>query len=163
MVIKKEITISKSVDDVWEVLGNQFGEIHIWASLIHHSEVSGESKFDGVSYSIRSTDTTQGATKQELTSFDPASYSLSYAAISGMPFFIKNVNATWALTELNENSTKLNLNLVVETAGIMGVILGPVAKLKLGKLGDELLDDFKYYVENGKPHPRKVAAMSRDK
>jgi len=161
MEIKKEITIGKSIDEVWEVLGNQFGEIDKWSSLIHSSTVSGEGKFDGVNYSIRSTGTTQGDTQQELTSFNPGQHSLSYKAIAGTPFFIKSVNATWALSEVNDNITRLNLNLIIETTGLMGVILGPVAKMKLTKLGDDFLDDFKYYVENGKPHARKVAAMNK--
>ena len=32
---------------------------------------------------------------------------------------------------------------------------------KLGKVGDELLDDFKYYLEHGKPHPRKLATINK--
>lgn len=44
--------------------------------------------------------------------------------------------------------------------GIMGVILSPIAKIKLSKLGDEILDDFRYYLENGKLHPRKLAAVN---
>jgi hypothetical protein len=37
-------------------------------------------------------------------------------------------------------------------------LIDDVSHEKLGKVGDVLLDDFKYYVENGKPHPRKLAA-----
>ncbi|MCH7534605.1 MAG: SRPBCC family protein [Bacteroidetes bacterium] len=162
MIIAKEIVISKPIEEVWEVLGNQFGEIDRWSSLIHNSTVSGEAKLPGLSYSVRTTNTTQGITKQELTSFDSGQHSLSYKSLSGTPFFIKSANAHWSLTKLEESSTKMNLELKVETGGIMGIILGPVAKIKLGKLGDELMDDFKFFLENGKPHARKVAAMSKN-
>lgn len=156
MVIKRQIPISKSIEDVWEVLGNQFGEISKWSSLIKESKVYGDSKLEGLSYSIRETNTTQGITKQEMTSFNPEQHSLSYKALSGTPFFIKTVNANWFLSKLNDDSAQLNMSVDVETKGIMGVILGPVAKMKLGKLGDELVDDLKYYLENGSPHPRNL-------
>jgi len=40
----------------------------------------------------------------------------------------------------------------------LGFLLTPLVKVKLGKVGDVLLDEFKFYVENGKPHQRKIAA-----
>ena len=157
MRIIKELSIAKPVEDVWEVLGNQFGEIDNWASIISHSEVSGKAKLSGVNYSIRSTKTTQGDTQQELTGFDPKTHEISYKSISGTPAIIKQVSAHWSLKEAEANSTKLILNFTAEMKGL-GFILAPIAKIKLGKVGDVLLDDFKYYLENGKPHPRKVSA-----
>lgn len=157
MRIIKELSIAKPVEDVWEVLGNQFGKIDNWASIISHSEVSGPAKLPGVNYSIRSTKTTQGETQQELTGFDPDKHSISYKSISGTPAIIKQVSAHWILKEKGTNNTQLLLDFKAEMKGL-GFILAPIAKIKLGKVGDILLDDFKYYVENGKPHPRKMSA-----
>jgi hypothetical protein len=158
MIIKKEISINKSIQDVWEVLGNQFGEISVWSSLIKESKVYGDSKIKGLNYSIRETNTVKGITKQEMTSFNPEQHSLSYKALSGTPSFIKGVNAKWFLSKLNDNSTQLTMSAAIETKGIMGIVLGPVVKIKFGKLGDELMDDLKYYLENGSPHPRNFIA-----
>lgn len=157
MRIIRELSIAKPVDEVWEVLGNQFGKIDNWASIISHSEVSGVSKLPGVDYSIRSTKTTQGDTQQELTGFNPEQHTISYKSISGTPAIIKQVSALWSLKADGEKSTHLLLDFNAEMKGL-GFILAPIAKIKLGKVGDVLLDDFKYYVENGKPHPRKIAA-----
>ena len=159
MKIIKEITINKSVNEVWEVLGNQFDKIDKWASIISHSEVSGDSKFPGVDYSIRSTKTTQGDTQQELTSFNAEQHTLSYKSISGTPPIIKEVNAHWSLADGGKNNTNLVLDFSAEMKGL-GHILVPIVKKKLGNLGDLILDDFKFYVENGKPHPRKLAAKN---
>ena len=157
MRIVKELSIAKPVEEVWEVLGNQFGEIDKWASIISHSEVSGQAKLAGVNYSIRSTKTTQGDTQQELTGFNPDKHVISYKSISGTPAIIKQVSAHWSLEKRGENDTHLVLDFIAKMKGL-GFILAPIAKIKLGKVGDVLLDDFKYYVENGKPHPRKVSA-----
>ena len=157
MRIIKELSISKPVEEVWEILGNQFGEIDNWASLISHSEVSGEAKLPGVNYSIRSTKTTQGDSQEELTGFNPDKHEISYKSISGTPAIIKQVRAHWSLKEEGTNKTQLRLDFTAEMKGL-GFILAPIVKIKMGKVGDVLLDDFKYYVEKGKPHPRKVSA-----
>ena len=158
MKIVKNLEINKRIVAVWEVLGNQFADIAKWSSLIEKSEVSGDPKIPGVNFSIRSTQTTAGPTMQELTSFNPEQHSLSYKAISGTPFFFKSVNAKWSLSEASGEKTHLVLDFEVKFKGLFG-ILSPVIKLKLGKVGDELLDDFKYYVENGKAHSRKVMSI----
>jgi len=154
MKIVKKLEINKPIDQVWDVLGNQFADIYKWSSLIESSEVSGNPTFPGVSFSIRSTLTTAGPTKQELTSFNPAQHNLSYKAIAGTPFFFKSVNAKWSLAKAGADSTNLVLDFEVKFKGLF-FLLTPLVKLKLGKVGAELLDDFKYYVENGKALARK--------
>ncbi|MFT5778745.1 MAG: hypothetical protein ACI837_001701 [Crocinitomicaceae bacterium] len=157
MRIVKELVIAKPIEDVWEVLANQFGEVDKWASLIRHSEVSGVAKLPGVDYSIRKTKTTSGDTSQELTAFNPEQHLIAYKALTGLPGIVKTINAKWDLTVKDANTTELVLDFVAEMKGI-GHIIAPIAKKKLGKVGDVLLEDFKFYIETGKPHPRKVAA-----
>jgi hypothetical protein len=159
MKIIRKLTIEKSVEKTWDVLGNQFADIDKWASLISKSEVSGDSKIPGVSFSIRSTETKGGPTKQELTSFNSDQHTLSYKAISGTPFFFKSVKAKWSLSSASENTTNLVLDFEVLFKGIGG-LLSPVVKKKLGNVGDQLLEEFKYFVENEKPHPRKLDARN---
>lgn len=155
MDINKKITIDKPVEEVWEVLGNQFGQISNWASLIKESKVYGESKLNGVDFSIRETNTLKGITKQEITSFEPEKHSLSYKSISGTPPIIKEVRANWSLAKNDSNTTKLVMDFTADMKGL-GFILAPIVKIKLGKIGDELLEELKYYLENGKQHPRKI-------
>ncbi len=157
MRIIKKLFIDKPVEEVWEVLGNQFGQIDKWASLISHSEVSGPATLPGVDYSIRSTKTTSGDTQQELTRFDPGNHTIAYKSISGTPPIIKQVKAHWSLEDNGNNDTVLVLDFVAEMRGL-AFLLTPIVKMKMGKVGDTLLDDLKYYVENGKPHPRKTSA-----
>ncbi|MFT5723247.1 MAG: hypothetical protein ACI9JN_000356 [Bacteroidia bacterium] len=80
---------------------------------------------------------------------------IAYKSISGTPPTIKQVEAEWGLTS-NGDSTGLVLNFKAEMKGL-GYILAPIVKMKLSKVGDELLEELKYYVENGKPHPRKTS------
>ena len=155
MNIIKKTTINKPVEEVWEVLGNQFGEISNWASIIKESKVYGESKMNGVNYSIRETNTLNGITKQEITSFEPEKHSLSYKSLTGTPPIIKEVRALWSLTKSDSNTTNLVMDFNADMKGL-GFILVPIVKKKMGKIGDDLIEELKFYVENGKQHPRKI-------
>jgi hypothetical protein len=157
VILTKEQSINAPIEKVWDVLGNQFGQIDKWASMMKESSVSRDPRLPDAMRSIRSLETTQGHVEQELRTFVPGSHSLSYAAIAGAPFFIKSVVTSWSLTQLGDSNTKLNLQMDIQTQGLVGLVLGPVAKSKLGKLTDGLLEEFKYYVENDRPHPRKAA------
>ena len=153
MRIVKELSIDKSVDDAWEVLGVQFGEIDKWASYMRRSELSGKLEIGGA----RALETAQGPVKQQLTSFNPERNSLSYKAIAGSPFFAKATNVEWSLAQNTGNNAKLTVDFEIVFKGIT-VILTPIVKKKLGKVIDEMLQEFKYFVENGQPHPRKIAS-----
>ena len=153
MKIVKEASIDKSVDDAWEVLGVQFGGIDKWASYMRRSELSGELDIGGV----RALETAGGPVKQQLTSFDPEQHSLAYKAIAGSPFFAKSTNVKWSLAQNTGNNAKLTVGFEIVFKGIT-VILTPVVKKKLGKVIDEMLQEFKFFVENGQPHPRKIAS-----
>ena len=99
----------------------------------------GDSKLEGLTYSRRETNTTNGITQQEMTSFSPKNYSLSYKSISGTPPIIKEVRAHWSLTKKDDNTTNLVLDFTADMKGL-GFLLTPVVKMKLGKVGDELID-----------------------
>ena len=154
MKIIKEISIRESVENSWEILGNQFGEIDKWSSFISHSELSGKVGI-GV---VRSIENPDGNVKQKMTSFNPEKHSLSYKPIAGIPFFAKGLNVKWSLFNEQGNNSKLTVDFEVMFKGIGG-ILSPIVKKKLGKVIDGLLEEFKYYVENGKPHPRTLTAV----
>ena len=161
MDFKLEAEINKNIEDVWEVMGNQFGDIAKWASLSFHSKVGGASKLAAVDYGYRLLESKKGVAKHVLTTFDPVNHSLTYDVPEGTPFFVKSAKASWALTALGENKTKLNIHFMVQLSGLLGFILAPIAKKKLGAVSDNIIEEFKYYTEHGTPHPRKLAAHKK--
>ena len=64
MEIKVQTTIDKPISDVWEVMGNQFGNADLWSSNFKTSKPGGEAKFEGLDYSLRDTTTERGNTIQ---------------------------------------------------------------------------------------------------
>jgi len=156
---EEEVMIEKNIDEVWEVLGNQFTEVHVWSSNFKSSKAGGKPKLPGLDYLHRETMTEKGENFQELDKFDPVNYSLSYHISRGVPAIAKNGLGEWSLTKTKENQTRMNVHFILETKGLLGFIMSPIVSKKVGSASAEIAEELKYYMENGKPHPRKLAAQ----
>lgn len=160
MNIKKEIFINSSIEEAWEVLGNQFGEAYKWASGLNHSNAYGSPQLEGANCNNRACNTTQGKIKEVIRTFDAKQYILEYEVIEGFPFFIDTAVNKWQLTT-NGNSTKVDIDFNLKTKGIMGIIMRPMMKMQMNKLIGYVLEDFKHFVETGKPSPRKAKELAK--
>ncbi|MEO0468689.1 MAG: hypothetical protein AAF206_03640 [Bacteroidota bacterium] len=71
MEVKQQMIINQPIEKVWDVLGNQFGQAHLWASGLYHSKGFGLPKLEGAACSNRACETSIGNIKEEIISFDP--------------------------------------------------------------------------------------------
>lgn len=152
MEIKVQVTIKKTISEVWEVMGNQFGDAHLWSSNFKTSKPGGEAKFEGIDYSLRDTTTPNGNTIQELREFDAKKFSLTYEITAGKPEIAKYVSSHWYLTETDEG-TLVKMDSIMETK--MELPAEKAEKIQMGLTASfqQLANELKYYLENGKPHP----------
>ncbi len=152
MEIKVQARINRPIAEVWEIMGQQFAQAHLWSSNFKTSQPGGEPKFEGLAYSHRDTTTDRGNTIQELTAFDPAAFSLSYEITQGAPPIAKRAASTWYLTETAEG-TVVHMDSIMEPK--MELTEEMAAKIHMGLTASfqQLADELKYYVEKGKPHP----------
>jgi hypothetical protein len=160
MVIEKEILINKNIKEAWKVLGEDFGNASKWASAVNHSEGSG-GKFNGSTCSERGCSTTMGSIKEKLYEFSNETYSLAYEVAEGMPSMVKYATNTWKLGDVGANKCKLQITMDIRMGGFFGSLLQPVMKMQMSKMGNYLVEEFAYYVENGTPHPRKIKAQKK--
>lgn len=161
MKIIKEVIINKNIESAWNVLGHQFAEAYKWASPVNHSEGKGSS-YNGATCSERGCDIVgMGKTKEKLLQFSNEKHLLSYSIPEGMPSMVKYATNTWQLTALGNDKSRLNMQIDITLGGIMGMIMKPMMKLMMSKMSSTLADDFKYYIEKGEPHPRKIKATSK--
>ncbi|MGD1839487.1 MAG: hypothetical protein ACFB0B_01105 [Thermonemataceae bacterium] len=159
MIIEKEIVIDKGIEEAWEVMGVQFTQIYKWASSVNHSEGFGQD-FNGASCTERGCDTSLGGLKEKLIHFSPADYSLSYDVTSGLSNMLKKANNNWRLEQVNDRQTKLLMKLNL-TLGGLATLLSPFVRMQMSRFTQQLVEEFKYYVETGEPHPRKQKAMQQ--
>lgn len=155
MEIKRTFIVNQPIEQVWDILGNDFGGAHKWASGLYHSEGYGKPQLAGASCNNRACDTSQGAIKEVIRVFDPAGYHLAYEVIEGFPGFVKSGVNNWRLKSMGQQ-TQVDIHFIAETQGLLGVFMGPMMKLQLGRVFDAVLDDFKVYVETGQPSLRKA-------
>jgi hypothetical protein len=152
--VKSELTINKNTDEVWEVMGKQFGDVHLWSSNFKDSKPAGDKIFEGIDYSQRITITDRGETIQVLDTFDSANYKLTYHISKGLPGIAKTAVGIWSLKPIQNNQTMVVLEFNMESKNIIGYLLSPIIKLKLGKSAGEIAEELKHYMENGTAHPR---------
>ena len=127
--IKSELTINKNTDDVWEVMGKQFGDVHLWSSNFKNSKPAGDKIFEGIDYSQRITLTDRGETIQVLDTFDSANYKLTYHSSKGLPEIAKTAVGIWSLKPIQNNQTMVVLEFNMESKNIIGYLLSPIIKL----------------------------------
>jgi hypothetical protein len=156
---EEDVMIDKNIDEVWEVLGNQFTKANVWSSNFKSSKPGGEPKLASLDYLHRETMTKNGENFQELDEFDPVNYSLSYHVSRGVPGIAKSALGKWSLFKVENNETRLKVHFILETKGLIGFVLSPVVSKKVGRASAEIAEELKYYMENGKPHPRKLLAL----
>lgn len=161
MVIEKEITINKNIKDAWQVLGIDFANPSKWASAVNHSEGGGANNYNGSHCSERGCSTTMGNIRERLYEFSNDKYTLAYEIVEGNPSMVKYASNTWWLTELGANKCKLQIRMDIRVEGFWGSVLAPLMKMQLSKMGNYLVEDFAYYVENGTPHSRKIKALKK--
>lgn len=160
MIIEKEIIVNKDIKAAWKVLGLDFAEAYKWATPVNHSVGSGEG-FDGASCSERGCDISgMGKIRERIVKYSNEDHLLSHTA-EGMPAMVKEAVNNWKLTSLDTNKSKLNMKLEITLGGLMGMLMQPVMKIMMSKMASQIIEDFKYYVENGQPSPSKLKAAKK--
>ncbi|PRX57591.1 SRPBCC family protein [Flagellimonas meridianipacifica] len=162
MVIQRKMLINKTIAECWEVLGNQYTQIYKWASPVNHSEGDDALGINGASCNIRGCNVDgMGDISERLLEFDSDNYFLSYEIITGLPSIMKSGKNSWRLVSKYANQTEIIMKAHLEPKGFIGNLMKPMIKLQFNKMAKILVEDFKYYVENNQPHPRKVMAAKK--
>ncbi len=160
MNIKKEIIVNKPIAQVWEVLGDQYGEAYKWASGLDHSEGLGLPKLEGAPCSQRTCQTSFGKITEAVRTYDESRYELEYEVIKGFPGFIDTAINNWQL-QATGNGTKVLIDFNMTTKGFLGLFMAPLMKMQMNKVITNVLDDFKQYVETGQQSPRKAKETAK--
>jgi len=157
--IDTEITISKPVHAVWEVVGNEFGNAQAWASALTHTEGSGRKLTEQVCENRICDIQGMGRIREKLLDFDPQRHTLKYEVLEGFPFFVERGVNRWTLTAQG-GSTRVQSTAEITTKGLVGRLMAPMMKMQMARLMRQSLEELKHYVETGTPHPRKAKALA---
>jgi hypothetical protein len=158
MEIITKLTIEKNTNEVWQIMGNQFDQIHIWASFFKDSKPSGKKKFNEIDFSARETVVEGGENTHSLDVFDSKNHTLSYTVTAGAPPFADKAQAEWALESTNEDSCTASITVNMELKEMVPEEKAAEVKHWLSKSSNEMLEEMKHFIETGNLHPRKLNA-----
>lgn len=161
MVINKQIEINNSIENVWKILGHDFAHPYKWASAVNHSEGYGK-QIASIECDERACQTSIGDIREKLTNYSDEQHTLSYDIIEGLPLFVSMGKNKWCLTKETEHKTILHIQMEMILKP-WAFFMSPMTKLMFNKLATHLSEDFAYFAENGKPHPRKLKTMMKNK
>ena len=162
MEIKKSFTVDAPIDKVWHHLATEFGQAHAWCTGLYHSEAYNAPTLPGAPAANRACDTNQGKIKEVIETFDPANYHLAYSVIEGFPGFVKSGTNNWRLTPQGD-TTRVDIHFVAELQGLVGTLMQPMMGWQLGKVLEAAGQDFKHYVETGRPSAAKARELAKRK
>jgi hypothetical protein len=151
-----EILINGKVEDVWEIMGNQFAQVDKWSSNFFQSKAGGETLFEGLSYSHRDTITERGQTVQVLDLFDFKNYALSYHITIGMPPIASEAKARWWLSDIDGTKTNATFVFEMKPKNFLISIISPLIKRKISSAGKLIAAELKYFIEHKEAHPRNL-------
>jgi len=154
--IEHTTILNAPVAKVWQVVGPEFGNAHVWSSALSHSAPAGSPKHANGVRDARQCDVKgMGRVEERVLEYDPTRHILAYEATRGFPFFVGRAVNRWSLFDQGTNLTLLRMEAEIVTRGIVGALMAPALKFKIRGMLATIADDLKYFVEHGTPHPRK--------
>ncbi|TFB12575.1 SRPBCC family protein [Candidatus Marinimicrobia bacterium MT.SAG.4] len=158
MKFSKDITINVPAKKVWDILGHKFADVGQWSSLVSRSTVNNDaSKVNNSPVGGRFCETGIGKISEEFTAYDEKGMTFSFKGVITSIMFSK-VISTNAVTAIDENTSKVTLTPNIDLK-VLGILMYPLIKMNLGKLIKQALMDLKYFAENDKPSPEKLASQ----
>jgi len=158
MKFSKDITINAPAEKVWDILGHQFTDVGKWSRLVSQSVINNDApKVNNSPVGGRLCETSIGKISEEFTAYDEEGMTFSFKGVITSKVF-SNVISTNAVTAIDENTSKVTVTPNVDLKAL-GILMYPLIKMNLGKLIKQGLIDLKYFAENDKPSPEKLASQ----
>jgi hypothetical protein len=163
MELRNEIAVEAPAEATWEILGERFHRIGDWAAPIVSSCPVG-SDAPGVG-AIRACHIARvglvkpGTVKERLLSFDRALMTFEYEAFEGLPSFITRAANRWSVHQVDDLRCLVRVHATLTLQGPMVLLSCPI-EWQMQAVGARAAEELKYYVERGRPHPRKLTTAA---
>ncbi|GHF65573.1 hypothetical protein HNQ07_004745 [Deinococcus metalli] len=159
MQLLRTVQIGVPATAAWALLGERFGEITAWASVIMASTLDGPPRPGAVRtcHTARFGPVPPGEVRERLLVFDPAALTLTYEALSGLPAFITHAVNRWTVTPTGPATCTVTTDATLTLRGPARLLAGPLA-VRLEWDAGRVLDELRHSLEHHEPHPRTRAA-----
>ena len=161
MDMRVEICADVAPAAAWAVVGEEFGQISQWCSAIRASSMGGPP-------AVGQTRACQiagfgpiaaGTIRERLTSYSPESMSLSYAAVDGMPRFVRRAVSSWSVRPLHGGRCVVSIHATLTLRTAVRP-LAPLIRWRMRADTRRVLQDLRYRIETGGARPANAASVA---
>lgn len=170
MKITKIISIEASADKVWQIFAHDFNNASEWMSSVPHSTGKNLGQlFDGAKSSGRvcELDANPDGIKasEKFLAYDENKKTCSVEIdIVNAPAIVPIYGNVLAFSVKTNGTEKSEVTWeVTPKLKPWSSPISLLVKFVLGLFFSQILEEFKYFAENGEPHPRKLKAISKMK
>jgi uncharacterized membrane protein len=158
MQIMQQIMIHAPADKVWRVLAHDFANIGVWASAISESRVVSDMPIpEGAEVGGRVCSASGfGQVQEAFIYYDEQGKRFGYQAIEGLPSYVKQAVNNWSVRPQGAHQSVVDVHAELRLSIVPGIFLAPLMKAQLRRLSRQTMEELKYYIEYGQPHPRKL-------
>ena len=163
MRITTSIPIDAQADKVWHIVGPGFGQVSEWATVVAESTLVGEGEHHEAPFTGRACTIAQTGfdhLTEEILSYEPSSFQLSYRASSGMPSIVDKAINTWSVTDDGRHGSVFTMDAEVDVSR-RARFLRPVVGIYLRTFARRTSKDLKIYAETGEVSSAKRLRQSR--
>lgn len=141
-------TIDAPAPAVWQVLGEQFGEVSKWADAIIASSVDRPLGQGAVrTCDLKATGPLPaGQITEELTHFNSGAQSMTYVVRSGVPGFMRHLENAWTVKATDDGRSMVTSEVTLRVAWYM-LPMTPVIRNQLGGTLQSFIGQLKKTVE----------------
>ncbi len=168
MKITKHVTIEASAEKVWKVFAHDFDQASEWMASVPNSYGKNLGKeFEGAKSSGRvcELDANPNGIKasESFLAYDEKNKSctvdISLLNTPALVPILGNV-LNFSVKDSGQNQSSVTW-IITPKLKPFAYLLYPLIKFGLGLFIGQIIGELKYFVENGKPHPRKVKAIGK--
>jgi hypothetical protein len=170
IMFTKTATVNASADKVWEVFAHGFNDAYKWMASVPHSYAQSNGElFDGAHSDGRVCELTTKpdgikASEQFLAyNEENKTATVKIDFVDTPSFFpVKFNTLDFSLEETADGQSKMTWKFR-STIKPLAFLMWPILRKGFGTFVEQIMEELKFYVENGTPHPRKIKALEKQK
>ena len=151
-------SIDASADKLWGILGSDYSNIGSWTSQVLESH-GPENVGPGEARVCQTAGF--GDTLETLVRYDDDQREFAFTMESEKsPFFMREILNTWSVEPKGDGRSDVQVHVKVKLLPVFAQLLGGRMSKRMAKRGDSILEELKFYAENGEVHPRKMRQLA---
>jgi hypothetical protein len=152
--------IEAPVDQVWQVVAHEFGDVGKWSSAVAASRPSDGAGPDDAPVSGRVCATPGfGDLDETITNYSEKNRELTFE-VHGMPSFVTLARNHTTVRPAGAGRSEVSLTVTMETNTI-GKVMGPMFAIKVKSTISTFLDELADLIENGEVSKKKTKQLAK--